>query len=236
MKVRISCMTCAESQDSLQDSSSGWATVTTLAVNQWTCPSGHANRFLLADPFYQQLFEEGVLDLALMDTREAVLAFYSAWDNFAAHTVDILLTEFGVGVELPRDAKRAEPRRGAFISLLLVKTKAAPRLPTNKTSETRNLVIHDDKIPSEEDAFAVGEDVQACILACQATLPGLHEEYAHGAKSVPRRNRLLEAARLSPGDLVGVAQTFHMSQIDRNLRARVASARRELLGPPPTVR
>lgn len=231
MQIQVSCMTCAVDSDSLGTEHLGWASVTSLAINEWTCPKGHVNRFFLTEPFYQQLFEEAVWDLVLRDTREAVTAFYSAWDNFVAHTADMLLSEFGAAVELPRDAKRAEPRRGAFIALLLAKTHGVPRLPTNKTAETRNLVIHDDKMPSEEDTFTVGEDIQECILRCQSSLPGLHEEYGHGAKSLPRRMRLFEAAQLKPEDLVGVAQTIRMSRIHEKLRARVAGIRKELPQP-----
>ncbi len=168
-------------------------------------------------------------DLALKDTREAVLAFYSAWDNFVAHTVDIVLDEFGVTASMPSSTKRAEPRHGAFVALFLAKTKQTlPTVPSSGTARMRNSVIHDDKIPTEDEALKVGEDVQRCILACQGALPGLHEEYARGAKSVARIQRLLAAAKLSAADMTGVSTTIRMSEIPADLRARVDGIRKGL--------
>jgi hypothetical protein len=150
-----------------------------------------------------------------------------------AHTVDILLDEFEASHEkMPDPLKRAEPRLGAFVALCLAKIKKVPDLPdTTIAAGVRNKVIHDEKVPTEDEAFKIGEEVRRCILSCQSSLGTLHEDYAHGVKSMPRRTRILKAAKVSESDLAGVSHRIDFSRIGEDIRKRVASIRKARTAP-----
>src|SRR5574341_1238602 len=95
-----------------QRMATSWKPINSYPIHKWQCPEGHTNFAWLSAPFYDLLYSKALTDLARLDTRSAVLNFYSAWENFVSDTVDLLLKKAGASSTIPSILSRSEPRLG----------------------------------------------------------------------------------------------------------------------------
>jgi hypothetical protein len=232
MRTRMVCSQCLDawtaaglSTDEINaKQSTFWAPITSAGVSVWTCPAGHKVQFWLQTPFYSLLYSKALTDLARMDTRSAVMSFYSAWENFVAYTATLLLQDRGVA-EAPSALHRAEPQLGMFAGLVAFKAGQYPKLPQSEITEIRNKVAHGSYVPDEAKTLKVGQAAQQCIRATRDLLKPLHEEDDAGPKAAARAQRALKEAGVVPA--AGFTTVGHAHQFDADIAEKVRLMREE---------
>lgn len=185
-------------------------TVTSGLFTDWTCRNGHTAKYWHGAPFFEHLFAHGVKALAQGDTRASVLNFYSCWDNFVSYVIRVLVDEAGHSASsIPKDYSLAERRVGVFAGLYFGRTSRWPATAGADAASVRNKVIHDDKIPSESEAFKVAEAVQKAVTACKVDLgEDLFQSHATGEKAHARFARDLLAAGIEDAEAANVTAMY----------------------------
>ncbi len=226
LRIAVVCFECSDPA-----TGSWYAPVTGNGVNVSRCPAGHVVNFMIQTPFYYLLFLRGLTDAARKDFREAVLNAYAAWDVFVARACNLLLAEDGAADAwkgLPGRLRRAEPLLALYAGLFAAKTRSLPKLVSTASQETRNLVIHGDYIPEEQEAINLAVDVLDCMRAFQVAFPEIiaKDEYGEAATA-----RLAEAGRThmeeNPEGWKQMTTVGLAVHLDLDVRAEVESIRNE---------
>ena len=177
--------------------------LTPSEIHKMTCPRGHENWVWLAHPFHEILLYRGIQELAAGDTRGAALSFYSAWDNFVKHMVELYVTDDTYAIPpigpCPKGLARSEPRLGVYAGIYVSIFKGWPQIVSEDSTKTRNKVIHDDHVPSRQEVLKLAEDVQRCIRFGFSEMQEAQQEQMWGLEAHSRGleafSRFLEGLR-----------------------------------------
>jgi len=198
-------------------------TLISPTLHEGTCPNGHTTRYWSSVHLYDLLYQKAIVNLAQRDMRSAVTNFYSAWENFVGHTVNLLLKEFGAPRECLSSIQRAEPLLGAYMALSAAKSKKSPQKIRDDSTKIRNKILHSDLIPSDKEAITVGKEVQALIQAARKELHPLHYDYSFGPEADDRMEKDIQKSGLDE-----VRPMWVNSWIDYDLEKKVSEIQIEI--------
>lgn len=231
MKTRVFCKECFQAlkDEGLKDEiaidrAHFWHPITDESIQKGRCPEDHVNFVWFAAPFYDLLYSKAVFELARLDTRSSVLNFFSAWENFVSHTVTLLLQKADIS-ETPSHLKLSERRLGMYVGLYAAKTQQLPSLPEEDTTRMiRNKIIHDYKIPKEEEVLRVAYDIRGCMMKAIEALHPMHQDYVNGPDVALRQQKAVEKAEITTNNIQFV---FMRSQIEEDIKQTVLHIRDE---------
>jgi len=236
VQIRSSCSQCLDNWKNINISSEeierrlldSWRTITSFeSIQTWHCEEGHVNHSWLSSPFYDLLYSKALTDLARLDTRSAGLNFFSAWENFVAQTIDLLLQKIEVSSKIPSDLSQSERRLGMYVGLYAAKTLDFPKLPKGETRNIRNKIVHDNMIPSENEVIAAAGDIRSCIMQATQKLDPLHQDYSMGQNAIKRQQEAIARAQITSHPIQFV---FLQSQIPHDLVDKIRLIREENSG------
>jgi hypothetical protein len=231
MKYPAVCQTCINewlkeglsSDEIVNRLGASHMTLISPTLHEGTCPNGHTTRYWSSVHLYDLLYQKAIVNLAQRDMRSAVANFYSAWENFVGHTVNLLLKESGAPEECLSSVQRAEPLLGAYMALFAAKTKKSPKKIKDDTTRIRNKILHSDLIPSDREALKVGIEVQALIRDVRNELHPLHYNYSFGPEAEDRMEKEIQKSGLN-----GVSPMWFNSWIDYDLEKKVSEIQIEI--------
>lgn len=151
----------------------------------FVCPNGHTNYIFIQQHLFQILFDMGILSLSDSFTREAVSSFSGALERFYEFVIKLILLNDGlpegeIEKNFNKIIKQSERQLGAYILLYFQKFKSEPLLISDN-SEFRNLVIHQGKIPSEQETTEYGQEVANIIVNTLLELKKFYKEEINNA-------------------------------------------------------
>lgn len=234
MKIRSVCNICLDNweqnnvaPDEIERRLSiSWRIITSFdAIQEWKCQAGHRNFTWLSTPFYDLLYSKALSDLARLDTRSAGINFFTAWENFLAHTVNLLLKKVGVADDLPHSLTLSERRLGLYVGAYAAAAGEFPKLPKDDTTRMlRNKIVHDNMIPSEDDIIAAAEDIRSCIVHAMQKLTPLHQNYNEGPSIIKRQQDAITKAQIISHP---IQFEFLQSQIPHDIADKIRLIREE---------
>lgn len=137
-------------------------------IIEFNCNKGHQNIIYLKNLKYEILFESGLAAYKDGYLGEAISSFYSSLESFyeslSFYFINILNPAINLSEYKNTKIKTSERKIGAFYSLYLVVMNEAPIQISNKVIETRNLVIHGSKYPTESETSSFGNSIKNYIV------------------------------------------------------------------------
>jgi hypothetical protein len=132
------------------------------------CPKGHKSIIVLQQQKFEVLYDIGAYAIVDGYYREAVSSFTSSLERFFEFFCKVMLYAKHIDPSVVDKSwkpisKQSERQLGAFTILYTSEFKAVPILLENKYTEFRNDVIHNGKIPTQEEAVVYGQAVLDCI-------------------------------------------------------------------------
>jgi len=139
-------------------------------VYEFLCNNNHKTVTIIQQPKFEILFEIGACALVDGYFREAVSSFAASLERFYEFAIRFVLHELkvdteSVGQSWKKISKQSERQLGAFIFVWLTHYKVVPKtLNENKGVRFRNDVIHNGKIPTQQECIEFGNSVIATIV------------------------------------------------------------------------
>jgi hypothetical protein len=123
---------------------------------------------------------------------------------------------------------------GLFAGLFFARAGEWPRFVPEDVVSMRNKVIHDDRLPTEEEAFCVAEAVQTTITVNKTTLGlSLFESHVMGPKAQEKLDRALRAAGIEDeGNVLAFFEPGSLTHADVREIVRHLRSGEPLLDPP----
>ena len=137
------------------------------------CPSGHPLRFVMQNLRYELLYDQAINMFHLGVYREALLGCATALERFFEFAMRVMFEHAAVPqAEVAKGwkpiSRRTEQQQGGFLVLYLLTFKrpfAVPKgvRPLNEMSNSRNDVIHNGEVPTEDEALQYAREVYEIV-------------------------------------------------------------------------
>ncbi|MFQ2347572.1 hypothetical protein [Aeromonas dhakensis] len=133
---------------------------------EFTCEDGHKTVTILQQQRFEILFDIGAYAILDGYYRDAVASFASSLERFYEFFILASFLEDDLDYQVfhktwTNVSSQSERQLGAFIFIYLKSFSSPP--PLLKSSNFRNKVIHQGKIPSREEAINFGNEVLSII-------------------------------------------------------------------------
>ena len=158
-KINLFCAMCHE--DALENK------VTMSELNEseiynFKCSNGHDTSITLTNFKFEILFQIGAHAINDGYYREAISSFSSAVERAYEAITKIMLLRAEVSYAEILNfwktvSKQSERQLGAYLSIYLATMKSTPPTMPQKLTEFRNLVIHNGRLPTREEALDYGQ-------------------------------------------------------------------------------
>lgn len=174
VKMHVTCSECCRLHNPADTSSRNgeWVTVDDSGWCQFTCAYGHEQIIGLNNLKFELLYENGAYALLDGYPREAVATFAAALERYFEFHVTALAVHRGIHGKAFDAAwksvgNRSERQLGAYlVSHALEFGDAPPTLADKKRpnlEQLRNDVVHNGKMPTEQEAIEFGNEVLQII-------------------------------------------------------------------------
>jgi hypothetical protein len=171
------------------------------SIYEVRCPKGHHSYVVLQQQKFELLFDVGACALLDGYHREAVSSFTSSLERFREFFIRASFLENGCAVSDIEEvwkqvAKHSERQLGAYIAVYMRECGVVPPLPSSKSIEFRNSVIHQGRIPSRSESVAYGEVV---LQILRPALSVAKLKFPNGVDQLTRSHMVVAHLKLKPG-------------------------------------
>ena len=166
MKVILSCFECSKNR--IDDDRFYPVNFQEVGVYHFTCDNGHENHMCLQEMKFEILSEMGINALADGYYREAIVAFASCLERYHEFYIRCICLHHDISSDQLKKAwkglsRQSERQLGAYIFLYLCENNKPPVLLPNSMIKLRNDVVHNGKIPTEEEGIEFGRTVYSIV-------------------------------------------------------------------------
>ena len=167
MRIEISCTTCSKNE--LEKTSpyvrySRLCSVRDDGTYEFECSEGHRSITVLWTPKHEVLFT--IASNALIDgyPREAIASFAASLERFYEFAIRVICRAKSISQQdldncWKSVSKQSERQLGAFTMLWFVEMGHPLDLLSDNMAKLRNKVIHQGKIPTDEECIKFGQAV-----------------------------------------------------------------------------
>lgn len=191
MRMPLSCTVCSSERPDEQITLYS-AAVTDSGLYEFTCKNGHESKIILQQCTFEVLSEVGLQALIDGYYRDAVVSLSSSMERFFQFFVEVISEQQEVSPEALSKtwstmASQSERQLGAYlISHLLAFGEHAPVLGA-KQAAFRNKVVHQGKIPTEDEAVGY---CQSVVDLVRPTIKKLQDKAERAISSATHRHMM----------------------------------------------
>ena len=183
-------------------------------IYEFECPEGHRSTTVLRTPKHEVLFT--IASNALLDgyLREAIASFAASLERFYEFVIRVICRAKSISQQdfekcWKLVSKQSERQLGAFTMLWFVGMGDPPVLLSNKMVELRNQVIHQGKVPTDQDCISFGQAVIDVIAPIERKMldkfPDSHKDECFALARSTGEKRIQPFAVLSIFSLLDAA-------------------------------
>lgn len=198
MRMPLSCMDCSrEAPDGELTLYS--ASVSNSGLYEFTCKNGHDCKVILQQCQFEILSEVGLQALIDGYYRDAVVSLSSSLERFFQLVIEVIVEHQGTSSSEMLStwsvmARQSERQLGAYLIVYLLSFgERAPALNANQT-KFRNDVVHQGKIPTEDEAVSFCQSVVEII---RPTISRLQSTAEHALRNAVHRHMMAARSQLA---------------------------------------
>jgi hypothetical protein len=222
MRILLACPHCFRADS--RPPEAVFVQVADAPLYRFTCAAGHNAAIALQQQRFEVLAMVAVQAIVDGYHREAVSSFTASLERFYEYYVRTIAFTRDVPEE-PLDKiwglvrRESQRQLGMFIAAYMFENKTPPRLLKESdnsnpaaTVSFRNKVIHQGKIPSQEEAIVYG---QAIIDVVESVLEKMHSRYSEGMEHLLHRHLSEALSAMTEEERVRGASTTSQPEVYR---------------------
>ena len=167
MRIKIGCNVCSNNKSEDKSSFVKYSRLCSVrddGIYEFECSEGHRSITVLRTPKHEVLFT--IASNALLDgySREAIASFAASLERFYEFVIRVICRSKSISQQDVEKcwksvSKQSERQIGAFTMLWFVEMGDPPVLLSTDMVRLRNQVIHQGKVPTDQECIKFGQAI-----------------------------------------------------------------------------